>query len=226
MIKINQALKDEVARSAPLLIEKRLSPGRDFGDTSFRDRESGLIYILPRPSPQQPICDWSQVSAEDVAVINMNGEIVGDPRVLPTVEAPMHLRIYQARPEIHAIVHSHGEWSSIFAGVRQSIPAVTLDALETIGVDEIRCAAYALIGSKELGDSVVEALGKKSKAALMANHGAVCVGTNMDEAFLVATLLEKLSMQVVFGKILGQPYKITWEDFGDAPTYEEMVPGS
>lgn len=224
MIKINQDLKNEVAQSGPLLIEKGLTPGRDFGDTSLRDRETGLVYILPRPSPRQPICDWSQVTADDVAVINMNGEIVGDPNVLPTIETPMHLRIYEARPEVNGIVHSHGEWSSIFAALRQNIPAVTLDALETIGTEEIRCAAYGRIATKELGDNVVEALGTRSKAALMANHGAVCIGTSLNEAFLVAYLLEKLSMQVAFGKILGHPIAITWKDFGDAPTYEEMVP--
>jgi L-fuculose-phosphate aldolase len=221
---INQELKAQVARSAQWLLDKGLSPGRDFGDTSLLDRSSGLIYILPRPSPHQPICDWSKVGPDDVAVIDLQGENVGDPRIQPTVEAPMHLRIYHARPDVGAIVHSHGEWSSVFAGARQSIPAVTLDALETIGVDEIACADYALIASEALGDAVVSALGEKSKAALMANHGAVCVGGDLDEAFLVATLLEKLSMQVVFAKIVGTPVKITWEDFGNAPTYEEMVP--
>jgi L-fuculose-phosphate aldolase len=225
-IKINQELKNEVARSGPLLLAKGLTPGRDFGDTSLRDRESGLIYILPRPSPRQPIVDWSRVTADDVAVINIDGEIVGDPEVLPTVEAPMHLSIYQRRPEINGIVHSHGEWSSIFAALRQSVPAVTLDALETICAEEVRCAAYARIATQELGDNVVAALGKRSKAALMANHGAVCIGTSLDEAFLVATLLEKVSMQVAFGKLIGEPVAITWKDFGDAPTYEDMVPQS
>jgi L-fuculose-phosphate aldolase len=223
-LQISQELKDEIARSGPMLISRGLSPGRDFGDTSLRDPRTGLVYILPRPSPRQPICDWNQVTSDDVAIINIDGEIVGDPDILPTVEAPMHLRIYQARADVHAIVHSHGEWSSIFAGVRQNIPAVTLDALETIGVEEILCAAYARIGTSELGNNVVQALGKKAKAALMANHGAICVGTSLDEAFLVAHLLEKVSMQVVFGRILGNPVPITWEDFGDSPTYEDMVP--
>ncbi len=135
----------------------------------------------------------------------------------------MHLRIYQARPEVNGIVHSHGEWSSIFAGVRQGIPAVTLDALETIGVEEIRCAAYGQIATEELANNVVKALGTKAKAALMANHGAVCIGATLDEAFLVADLLEKVSKQVVFGRILGKPVAITWKEFGEPPTYEEMV---
>lgn len=223
MIVINQKLKNEVARSGSLLLEKGLSPGRDFGDTSLRDQESGLIYILPRPSKRQPIIDWSHITADDVAVINIDGKIVGDLDVYPTVEVPMHLQIYKARPEINGIVHSHGEWSSIFSGVRQNIPSITLDALETIGVEEVKCASYARPASNELGAYIIDALGSKSKAALMANHGAVCIGTSLDEAFLVADLLEKLSKQVVFGHIIGKPIKITWEDFGDAPLYEGMV---
>lgn len=156
-------------------------------------------------------------------MINIDGDVVGDPNIYPTVEAPMHLQIYRARPEINGIVHSHGEWSSIFSGMRHSIPSITLDALETIGVEEIRCAKYARPASVELGEYIIDALGSKSKAALMANHGAVCIGTTLNEAFLVASLLEKLSKQVVFANILGKPVPITWKDFGDAPIYESMI---
>lgn len=45
----NQNLKEEAARSGSLLIEKGLTPGRDFEDTSLRDSISGFIYILPCP---------------------------------------------------------------------------------------------------------------------------------------------------------------------------------
>lgn len=57
MITINKKFQEEVARSGPLLLDKGLTPGRDFGDTSLRDQQSGLIYILPRPSKRQPIID-------------------------------------------------------------------------------------------------------------------------------------------------------------------------
>lgn len=220
---ISQLLKEEVAQSAVLLFERRLTPAKDFGDTSLRDRQTGLIYILPRPSARQPIRNWSKVTADDVAVIDIHGRNMADPDVLPTVEAPMHLRIYQARPEVNGIVHSHGEWSSVFAGVRQGIPAVTLDALEVIGTEEIRCAAYGRIASEELAKNVVDALGARSKAALMANHGAVCIGATLEEAFDVAQLLEKVSMQVVLGRILGKPVPITWKEFGEVSSHEGVA---
>jgi len=224
MVEISEKLKIEVAQSAPKLIEKALSPGRDFGDTSLRDPKTGLIYILPRPTPRQPICDWTMVTARDVSVITSSGEVVGDGAIPPTVEAPMHLRIYQARPDANAIIHTHGEWSSVFAAARKDVPSVTLDALETIGDEHVRCAPYAEIGSEELGESVVSALGQKCKAALLANHGGVAIGATMDEAFLVADLVEKLCKQVIFATVLGSVVPITWDDFGGAPTYEEMVP--
>jgi L-fuculose-phosphate aldolase len=224
MVQLNDALKREVAASAPRLVATGLSPGRDFGDTSLRDPETGLIYILPRPTPRQPIVDWTKVTDEDVAVITSTGEIVGDPRMLPTVETPMHLRIYEARPDAYAIIHTHGEWSSVFAAARRDVPTVTLDALETIGDEQVRCAAYAEIASDELGDAVVAALGQKCKSALLANHGGVSIGASMEEAFLVAHLVEKLCKQVIFATVLGSVVPITWHDFGGAPTYEQMVP--
>lgn len=221
---IRQDLKDEVARSALTLVRKGLSPGRDFGDTSLRDSATGLIYLLPRPTARQPIADWTKVSVDDVAVITLSGEVLGDPEVLPTIEWPMHTRIYRARADVNAVIHTHGEWSSVFAAARKDVPTVTLDALETIGVEVVRCAAYAEIASEELGDAIVDALGERSKAALMANHGGVAVGATMEEAFLVADLVEKLCKQVIFATILGRVVPITWHDFGNAPTYEQMVP--
>lgn len=87
----------------------------------------------------------------------------------------------------------------------------------------MRCAAYAEIASDALGDEVVKALGASSKAALLANHGGVAIGSDLNEAFLVAHLLEKLCKQVVLAKLLGGAIPITWSDFGGAPTYEAMV---
>lgn len=220
---MNPELIRQVARSGPALLEKQLSPGRDFGDASARDPESGLIYILPRPTPRQPIVSWADVTDADVSVITLAGEVVGDPEVPPTVEMPMHLRVYQARPEVNAVLHTHGEWSSVFAAARMDVPTVTLDALETIGVEIIKCAPYAKIASQELGDVVVAALGSQAKAALLANHGGICVGETMAEAFLVAELLEKVCKQVILATVLGRVVPVTWHDFGDAPMYEQMV---
>ena len=91
-----------------LFYDKGLSPTRDSGDLSIRDPETGLIYISPRPDKNFRIHNWRSIDIDDIVVMDIDGNIIetGAGR-FPTVEAPMHLAIYKARPEIHAIIHSH-----------------------------------------------------------------------------------------------------------------------
>jgi L-fuculose-phosphate aldolase len=164
MAKIKRALMEEVAKSAHMFWEKKLTPGMDSGDTSLRDPKTGLIYILPQPSARQPIRGWNTITAEDVAVIDIQGNVVGPPENLPTVEAPMHLSIYEARPDVNAIVHSHGVWSQIFAAVRQDIPCLTIDAYHFL-LGEVKCAEFGRVGSEALAKNIVKALGSERRAA-------------------------------------------------------------
>jgi len=201
MATIKPALIEEVAEAAQTFWEKKLTPGMDSGDTSLRDPETGLIYILPQPSERQPIHGWNTITAADVAVIDMQGNVVGPPENLPTVEYPMHLRIYEARPDVNAIVHSHGLWSQIFAAVRQDIPCLTIDAYHFL-LGEVKCAEFGRVGSEALAENIVEALGNERRAALMAGHGAACVGPNFYEAFLAAEVLEMTAKQALYAKLI------------------------
>jgi len=211
MARIKRALMEEVARSAHTFWEKKLTPGMDSGDTSLRDPKTGLIYILPQPSARQPIRGWNTITSADVAVIDPQGNVVGPPENLPTIEAPMHLRIYEARPDVNAIVHSHGVWSQIFAAVRQDIPCLTIDAYHFL-MGEVKCAGFGRVASETLAQNIVEALGNDRKAALMAGHGAACVGPDFYEAFLVAEVLETTAKQALFAKLIGKIVPVTLGD--------------
>jgi L-fuculose-phosphate aldolase len=200
---IRQELVDEVAKSAKTFWEMKLTPGSDSGDTSLIDRETGYVYILPRPSARQPINNWGVIGSEDIAVIDLNGRVVGNSENLPSVEAPMHIRIYQCRPDVNAIVHSHGEWSQIFAGVKKDIPAFVIDTIHYCGGD-IKCAEFGVVATAELAENVVIALGPNSKAVLLAGHGAACVGKNFDEAFFIAGMVERSARQAIFSHLANE----------------------
>ena len=223
MATVKPALMEEVARSAHTFWEKKLTPGMDSGDTSLRDSETGLIYILPQPSARQPIRGWNTITSADVAVIDQQGNIVGPPENLPTVEAPMHLRIYEARPDVNAIVHSHGVWSQIFAAVRQDIPCLTIDAFHFL-MGEVKCAEFGRVGSETLAQNIIEALGNDRRAALMAGHGAVCTGPDFYEAFLVAEVLETTAKQALFAKLIGTIVPVTLGDILPEDMIKSMDP--
>ena len=140
MSEVKQELLEEVSRSARTFWEKQLTSGSDAGDTSLRDHETGYVYILPQPSPDRPIANWSVVGPDYVAVVDGEGRTVLDNGVKPTVELATHLGIYNARPEVRAIVHSHGEWSQIFSIFRWDIPTFTSETYLIGGLGPIRCA--------------------------------------------------------------------------------------
>lgn len=215
---VREDMKAIVARSGHELAEKRLTWGRDCGDTSLLDPDAELIYILPAPSEHLQIPNWSVITPQDVAVVDLEGHTVEANGTRPTVELSTHVRIYQNRPDVRAIVHTHGEWTRVFAALRRPLPALMLEQFKYAGASEIRCATFGPAGCDTVALSVVECLGPHGKVALLASHGAVCVGSDMDEAMSIAEMAEDMARLAVFAGMLGDPPQIKLTDFIDEPT--------
>lgn len=78
---------------------------------------------------------------------------------------------------------------------------------------KVKCAEYALTGTQELADATVKALAGR-KAALLANHGAIAWGKNLDDALIVAEILEKAAqIAVICQSAGGKVYEL---DAGDS----------
>lgn len=220
--RIRPDLVDEVVASARRLWELGLTPGGDGGDTSLRDPEPAMIYILPQPAPERALANWSEIRPEEIAVVDETGApvVAGGPR--PTVEIETHLRIYEARPEVRAIVHSHGEWSQIFSILRRDIPTFTSETFFVGGMGPIRCAPTGGVATPECAAEAVVALGKRARAALLPSHGAVCVGRNFDEAFHAAVMTERAARQAVRVRMLGGAEQMTMGDLMGAERLAQM----
>jgi L-fuculose-phosphate aldolase len=173
-----------------------------WGNISARDAESGLIYLTPSAM------NYEIITEDDIVVAKLDGAIVEAKRK-PTIETELHLGIYRARPALNAIVHTHPIHSLVYAVLRESIPPVIDEAAQALG-GEVRCTEYALPGSNELAANCVKALGD-GYACLLASHGAVCTGADMDGAFKVAAVLEMTAQVYTTARLLGKPAPITTE---------------
>jgi L-fuculose-phosphate aldolase len=193
--------KEMLAASAKRFYEKKCTPGMDSGDMSIRDVETGYIYIYPRPHEGFNITSWDVLKPENIAVVDMDGNYIED-EYMATVELPMHLEIYKARPEITVILHSHPLWSSVFAACGKNIPLSLAEQALFLG-GEIICAEYGTVGSMAIAKNIVAALGKDKRAALMRNHGSVVLGNSFDEVFALSDFLEHGAQVILFGKLLG-----------------------
>lgn len=145
--------KEEVARGTRLLNIKGFSPSGESGDVSVRDLKTGYIYVSGSP------CWCFQKNLQDARgwerfVTDVN-ETIMIPWSEPTIEWYMHVAIYRKRPDVQAVVHTHGYWASVFAALSMDVP------LDTIGEGKqgvIPCAPYAAAGTPEVGAVTAEAL--------------------------------------------------------------------
>ena len=172
-----------------------------WGNISARDPESGLIYLTPSGMR------YDMINEDDIIVINENGAIVEGVRK-PTIEKDLHLGIYQHRKDVNAIVHTHPIYSQVFAVLRENIPPVIDEAAQIMG-GTVKCAKYGLPGSIELANNCIDVLKDSGYACLLANHGAVCVGKDIDIAFKVAAVLEMTAQIYLLARSIGKPVCLT-----------------
>lgn len=127
----------------------------------------------------------------DVVFVGLDGRVEGQRK--PSSEWRFHRDIYSARPEAGAIVHAHAPFAVSLACMGQVIPPFHYMVARFGGAD-VRCADYATFGSQELSDAVVRALAGRC-GCLMAHHGMVVFGRELDEALALAVELEALCEQ-------------------------------
>lgn len=163
-------------------------------DDGFLITPTGMTYEACRP--------------EDVVFMGLDGRVDG--RRKPSSEWRFHRDIYVARPEAGAIVHAHAPFAVSLACMGQTIPPFHYMVARFGGAD-VRCADYATFGSQELSDAVVKALADRC-ACLMAHHGMVVFGRDLDHALALAVELEALCEQ--FWRVLqiGAPRLLTLDE--------------
>ncbi|MDR0852657.1 MAG: class II aldolase/adducin family protein [Clostridiales Family XIII bacterium] len=208
--RISRHYLDLVAQETRGLLEKGFTPSGTSGDVSLRDPITGLIYVsgslVGMPFAET---DFSTFAAHDVSVHEPDGTNIS-PWALATIELPMHLGIYRARPDVHAIVHSHPLWASVFAITHETIPLALAEQMGNLG-GEVNVAKYAPAGDVKMGAYIVEALGSKN-AVIMANHGAVTVGPTFEVAYRYSYFLEQIAQKIIYAKLIGEIHALKPED--------------
>jgi L-fuculose-phosphate aldolase len=130
----------------------------------------------------------------------------------PSTEWRFHLDIMRARPDLGSVVHTHSTYATVLAIARKSIPACHY-MVAAFGGNDIRCAGYARYGTKELSELALAALEGRS-GCLLANHGMIAVGPNLDKAMWLAVELETIARQYYLSLALG-PHILSEEEIAE-----------
>ena len=188
------AAKRRVAEVARKMAELGLVSGTS-GNVSAR-----LPDDLFAITPMGRSCEG--MSADDIVVVDGDlYPVEGD--LMPSSESLLHVAIYEARPDVGGIVHTHAVYSSAVAVAGLGIPPIVDEMVVALG-GEVRVSEYAPPASGELAERVCAALGNRD-AALIRNHGAVAVGATPEAALDASILTERAAKIFVMSSILGRP---------------------
>ena len=149
----------------------------------------------------------ANLSEDDLAVLDLDGRLVRGESMDPTMQEviQMHTRVYQARPSVGAVIHTHAPHITVFAVANQQIPLV-YEPLLRFGVTEpIPVVPWAPRGSDKSVNSIAEVVAQHPglPAIMMANHGALVFHQDpINTARLLATLDEAAEL-VIQAQALG-----------------------
>lgn len=174
-----------------------------WGNISCRLSQGDLMAITPSGM------DYNTLQAEDVLVMDLEGNKIDGQRK-PSTEQPLHRAIYAAREDVHAIVHTHSIYATAMAAARMPIPGAVEDLVQIVGGD-VRVARYALPGTPELGQYVVEALDERN-GVLLANHGAVGAARTLGQALTICQIIEKSAQITIVAQAIGGVVELPQED--------------
>jgi L-fuculose-phosphate aldolase len=186
-----QAAREQLAGYSRRLIGDGLAIGAA-GNMSVRLDD--VVAITPSGVP------YAELTPADICVLSPAGDEAEAPGN-PSSELPMHLAVYAAT-SAGAVVHTHSPEVIALSATRTELPAVHY-AITGLG-GPVRVADYTRFGSDGLAAAAVAALDGR-RAAILQNHGAVCYGRDLREAYERAQLLEWLARVYRLACSYGQP---------------------
>ena len=182
-----------IVRVCRRLYERGLVAGPD-GNVSVRLDDD---TILVTPAGRSKV----DVEARDLVLVDSRGVVLaGDSR--PSSELKMHLRIYERRRDVRAVVHAHPPIATGFAVAGESFVAPVLPEV-ILQMGTVPLIPYATPGSDALAD-LFEPFLERHDAFLMANHGATTVGATLEQAHQRMESLEHAARILFAARTLGR----------------------
>jgi L-ribulose-5-phosphate 4-epimerase len=189
-----EALRHEVCKANVDLPKYNLVTWTS-GNVSGRDPETGLIVIKPSGVM------FDDLTPENMVVVDNTCAVVeGD--LGPSSDTASHVYVYNHRPDVMSIVHTHSNYATAFAAVNKSIPVYLTAIADEFGMT-IPVAPYARIGGRDIGKAILDTIGD-CPAVLMKQHGVFTVGPTVPKALQAAVMVEDVARTVWLAMQIGE----------------------
>jgi L-fuculose-phosphate aldolase len=181
------------------------------GNISIRDTE-GNIWVTPSA------IDKGTLQRKDIVCVKPDGSVQGHYK--PSSEFPFHKAIYEARPDIKAVIHAHPPALVSFSIVRK-LPNMNIIPQARHICGPIGYAPYAIPGGEELGRKIASEFHKGFNAVIMENHGTVVGGNDLKDAYVRFETLEFSARTIINASTIGTP---SYLDDNQIKSFESQIP--
>ncbi|HUT33402.1 MAG TPA: L-ribulose-5-phosphate 4-epimerase [Planctomycetota bacterium] len=152
------------------------------GNVSGRTPETPQ-YVVIKPSG----LSFDQMTPDAMVVTDLEGKVV-EGKLNPSVDLPNHLYLYNHRPELMGVVHTHSAHATAFAVLGLAIPCCMTGMADEFG-GEIPCAPYASNEAENIGASILKAM-TRAPAVICGSHGVFTFAASPEKAVKAAIMCE------------------------------------
>lgn len=182
--------KEAVCAAGKRLLQEGLV-ARTWGNVSIKVDDRHMVIT---PSGRK----YDDLTPDDMVLVDIY-TLKYEGNLKPSSELKLHCEVYQTRPHIGAVIHTHQLFASIVAAAQRDVEVLDAAHQVILGGKVIKAAPYALPNTKKITVETARAIAN-SNAALMANHGAVCIGEDLEKTFAVARTLELACEQFILSE--------------------------
>jgi L-fuculose-phosphate aldolase len=210
--------------------------GRRLYNKGFAAANDGNITV--RIGENEVLCTPTMHSKgflkpEDICLIDMTGKQLAGIKKRSS-EALLHLEIYKERPDVKSVVHCHPPHATAFAIAREPIPQCVLPEVEVF-LGDVPITKYETPGGKQFAETVLPFV-KKTNVIILANHGTVSYGVDVEQAYWWTEILDAYCRMLMLARDLGKVNYFTepkqrellelkekwgWSDPRNTPEYKD-----
>ncbi len=192
--------REEIALTISRIYKNKMTTTTG-GNLSILD-ENGDMWITPAG------IDKGTMTPADIVCVKQDGTIIGRHR--PSSEYPFHRAIYDVRPDLSAVVHSH-PMALVAFSISKRVPNTRIIPQTYRWNGKVAFSPYGVPGSTDLGEKIAEKFAAGFDSVILESHGVCCGGRNLQDAFQRFEMLELCAQTEIKASQLGTPQFLTEE---------------
>ncbi len=166
------------------------------GTVCARDPQTGYVIVTPSGMP------YENLTPADMIVTDINMNLI-DGKNRPSVALNLWTGFFLARPDIHAVVHTHSPYATAFSVINEAIPIITETQADWFG-QPIPVAPYLSVEDQRFASLPVQILAD-GFGVLLGQHGVITIGRTLEQALERAVTLEEAARTYAIARSIGSP---------------------